>query len=47
MAAETDDFDLGGLRLSAGEGRRLALAARIEPLELGGERYRRSPRRCP
>ncbi len=38
MAAETHDFDLAGLRLSAGEGRRLQLDVRIEPLLLGGER---------
>jgi uncharacterized protein len=39
MAARTHDFDLGALRLSSGEGRRLALDAPIEPLLLGGERY--------
>jgi uncharacterized protein len=39
MAAETDDFDLAGLRLSAGEGRRLKLGVRIAPLVLGSERY--------
>jgi uncharacterized protein len=33
------DFDLAGLRLSPGEGRRLALAERIDPLVLGSERY--------
>ncbi len=32
MAAETDEFDLAGLRLSAGEGRRLSLEVPIEPL---------------
>jgi uncharacterized protein len=35
----TDTFDLGGLRLTSGEGRRLELAVAIEPLSLGGERY--------
>ncbi len=45
MAAETHDFDLAGLRLSAGEGRRLALDVRIEPLLLGGERYAAVPAR--
>ncbi len=39
MAAEAHDFDLAGMRLSAGEGRRLALDVPIEPLLLGGERY--------
>jgi len=39
MAAETHDFDLAGLRLSPGEGRRLVLAVPIEPLLLGSERY--------
>ena len=36
---ETHEFDLAGMRLSAGEGRRLALEVPIEPLELAGERY--------
>ncbi len=43
MAAETHDFDLGALRLSSGEGRRLELDVPIEPLELGGERYAADP----
>jgi uncharacterized protein len=47
MAAETHDFDLGGLRLSAGEGRRLALQVRIEPLILASERYTAEPARVP
>jgi uncharacterized protein len=47
MAADTHDFDLGGLRLSAGEGRRLALQVRIEPLILGSERYTAEPARVP
>jgi uncharacterized protein len=47
MAAETHDFDLAGLRLSAGEGRRLELDVRIEPLQLGGERYAAAPERVP
>jgi uncharacterized protein len=47
MAAAAHDFDLGGLRLSAGEGRRLALEAPIEPLELGSERYHATPRLVP
>lgn len=40
MAARTHDFDLGALRLSSGEGRRLRLAVPIAPLLLGGESYR-------
>lgn len=43
MAARTHDFDLGALRLSSGEGRRLELAVPIEPLLLGGEPYRAAP----
>lgn len=43
MAAKTHDFDLAGLRLSAGEGRRLELEVPIEPLVLGGERYTAVP----
>ncbi len=43
MAAETHDFDLAGLRLSPGEGRRLELATPIEPLLLGSERYAAQP----
>jgi uncharacterized protein len=35
----TDKFDLGGLRLTSGEGRRLDLYVAIEPFLLGGERY--------
>jgi len=47
MPAVTDDFDLGALRLSSGEGRRLALQVAIEPLQLGGETYRATPERVP
>ncbi|MGA3360644.1 MAG: DUF177 domain-containing protein [Solirubrobacteraceae bacterium] len=36
---KTDAFDLGGLRLSSGEGRRLALTVEQDPLELGGTSY--------
>lgn len=43
MTATADEFDLGGLRLSVGEGRRIELNVRIEPLELGGERYEIEP----
>jgi uncharacterized protein len=47
MAAETHDFDLAGLRLSTGEGRRLALDVPIEPLTLGSETYTAKPARVP
>lgn len=43
----TDVLDLGGLRLSAGEGRRFELAVHIEPLALGGEPYAASPEAVP
>lgn len=39
MALRTDSFDLNGLRLSAGEGRRLELHVAIGPFDLGNERY--------
>ncbi len=39
MALRTDTFDLAGLRLTAGEGRRLELQVAIDPFILGGERY--------
>jgi uncharacterized protein len=47
MAAVTDEFDLAGLRLSAGEGRRLALEVRIEPVIFGSEAYEAVPARIP
>jgi uncharacterized protein len=47
MAIETHDFDLAGMRLSAGEGRRLALHTPIEPLTLGSEQYAAEPRQVP
>lgn len=36
---QTQEFDLAGLRLAPGEGRRLELVLGIEPLMFGGERY--------
>jgi len=39
----TDVLDLGGLRLSAGEGRLFELAVHIDPLMLGGEPYEVRP----
>jgi len=47
MAAETHDFDLGALRLSSGEGRRLELDVPVQELALGGERYAAEPARVP
>jgi uncharacterized protein len=47
VALRTDTFDLGGLHLSAGEGRRLELAVAIDPFELGGERYAVEPAPVP
>jgi uncharacterized protein len=41
------DLDLASLRLSSGEGRRLDLPVRIEPLQLGGERYGAEPDQIP
>jgi uncharacterized protein len=47
MAAVTHDFDLAGLRLSPGEGRRLELEVPVEPLLLGSERYTAEPEPVP
>jgi uncharacterized protein len=47
MAMGMHDFDLAGLRLSAGEGRRLELEVAIEPLVLGSERYEAQPASVP
>jgi uncharacterized protein len=41
------DLDLASLRLASGEGRHLDLAVRIEPLQLGGERYGAEPGQIP
>ncbi len=43
MALRTDTFDLAGLRLNTGEGRRLELQVAIDPFELAGERYTVAP----
>jgi uncharacterized protein len=43
MAAQTDIFDLGRLRLSSGEGRRLTLGVRLGDFDFGGERYAAEP----
>jgi uncharacterized protein len=47
MPRATNDFDLAGLRLSPGEGRRLELTVPIGPLVLGGQRYEASPQLVP
>lgn len=39
MPAIAHEFDLGALRLSSGEGRRLDLAVPIEPILMAGESY--------
>ncbi|HEY1450371.1 MAG TPA: DUF177 domain-containing protein [Solirubrobacteraceae bacterium] len=41
------DFDLGSLRLSSGEGRRLELSVPIDPHSLGGEPYAAEPAHVP
>ncbi len=43
MAAKTDDFDLGRLRLTPGEGRRLDLAVPLGEFAYGGESYAPTP----
>jgi uncharacterized protein len=43
VALRTDSFDLGGMHLSAGEGRSIDVHAAVEPLSLGGESYRVLP----
>ncbi|HEV3228087.1 MAG TPA: DUF177 domain-containing protein [Solirubrobacteraceae bacterium] len=45
--ALTDDFDLGRLALTAGEGRRLELDVRIDAFSFGGERYTAAPEQLP
>ncbi len=47
MPAVTDILDLGGLRMSAGEGRNFELAVHVEPLTLGGESYEVAPATLP
>jgi len=47
MGAAVDTFDLNGLRLTSGEGRRLELEIRIEPFELGGDVYGVEPAPVP
>ncbi len=47
MPVRTDTFDLGGLRLSSGAGRRLELDVAIDPVVLGEERYAVEPALIP
>jgi uncharacterized protein len=47
MTALTHLLDLSGMRLSAGEGRRLDLSVKIDPLTLGGEPYAATPDAVP
>ncbi len=47
MAPYADAVDLGGLRLSPGEGRRLDLEVAIDPLMLGSQEYAVTPARVP
>jgi uncharacterized protein len=43
MPARTDSFDLGRLRLTSGEGRRLLLEVALDPLQFGGQTYAPTP----
>jgi len=43
VAPRTDSFDLGRLRLTSGEGRRLELEVALDPLQFGGETYAITP----
>jgi uncharacterized protein len=43
MPARTDSFDLGRLRLTSGEGRRMELDVALDALEFGGETYTAQP----
>ncbi len=43
MPARTDSFDLGRLRLTSGEGRRLELDVALDPLRFAGETYEIEP----
>ena len=45
--SRTDVFDLGRLRLTAGEGRRLDLEVELGPLSFSGQRYDVVPARIP
>lgn len=47
MALRTDSFDLSGLHLGSGEGRRLDLTVAIGPFDFGGEGYAVAPELIP
>jgi uncharacterized protein len=47
MPLRTDSFELGGLGLSSGEGRRLDLHVGLDPFAFGGERYMVEPALVP
>jgi uncharacterized protein len=47
VSLRTDSFDLGGLHLSAGEGRALDLGVALEPFSLGGVSYAPRPALVP
>ena len=47
MAARTDIFDLGGLAISPGQGRRLDLSVVVEPFSFGGQEYTVGEREVP
>ena len=43
MAALAGTFELGRLGVTSGQGRRFDLAVRLEPVQLGDERYAVQP----
>ena len=47
MAARTDIFDLAGLTLSPGQGRKLELSVPVESFSFGGQEYAVSEREVP
>jgi uncharacterized protein len=47
MAARPDTFDLGRLKLTPGEGRRLDLSVLVEPFAFGGQTYGVEPSEVP
>lgn len=47
MAPLADSLDLGRLRLSPGEGRRMDLEVDVDPFEYGGQHYAVEPSRVP
>ena len=47
MTVRTDIFDLAGLRLTSGEGRKLELNVHVKPFELGNDSYAVEPDAIP